>query len=94
MNHETAVKLSRALTEAAIAHTIQVGYHAELNPPVQCRVDLAMPRRYDGGVSEALKEIEAIGEEFGLVLATAMMGDGLTFSTPTPAELLRQREVT
>jgi hypothetical protein len=94
MNHETAWKLSQALAEAGIAHTLECGYHENANPPVQCRVDVRIPRRYDGGVAAAVKAIEVIGEQLGLVLATSMMGEGLTFSTPTPGEILRAAEVT
>ena len=94
MNHDTAMKLSAALSEAGVSHTIFVGIHENMMPPVQCTIDVRIPRRYDGGVAAAVRAIEVIGEQLGLVLATSMMGEGLTFSTPTPGELLRQREVT
>src|ERR1043166_333370 len=90
MTHEVAMKLSAALIEAAISHTVFVGWHEDMHPQVQCRVDLPIPRRYSGGVSEAVRAIEVIGETLGLELATSFMGDGLTFSTPTPGELLQR----
>lgn len=91
MQHDVALALSRSLADAAIAHTIQIGYHENMPPPVQCRVDLAIPRRYNGGIGAAIARLEEIAAEHGLVLATAMMNDGLTFSTPTHAEELERR---
>lgn len=89
MTPETAYALSRDLLVAGISHTIQVGYHENLVPQEQCRIDLPIPRRYDGGLSAAMLRLEEIGARHGLTLATGMMGDGLTFSSPTPGALLR-----
>jgi len=82
VTHDTAMLVSSALAAEGVAHTVEVGYHPDHNPPVQCRVDVRVPRRISGGLSAAVRKLEEIGEQFGLVLETALMGDGLTYSTP------------
>ena len=82
MTHETAIALSADLIAEGISHTVEVGWHENMNPPVQCRVDVALPRRYSGGLSAAIRTLEVIGETHGLVLAHGFMGNDLTFSTP------------
>lgn len=91
MHHDVAIALSRSLADAGIAHTIQAGYHENMAPPVQCRVDLAIPRRYNGGIGAAIARLEELAEEHGLVLATGIMNEGLTFSTPIHAQELERR---
>lgn len=91
MHHELAIALSRSLAEAGIAHSLQVGYHENMAPPVQCYVSLPIPRRYNGGIGAAIARLEEIAEANGLVLGTGMMNEGLTFSTPTHAEELERR---
>lgn len=91
MTHEAAMALSASLVEAGIGHTIGVGIHDELMPPVQCRVDVPIPRRYSGGIGPAINKLEAIADEHKLILGTDMLGNGLTFSTPAHAEGLARR---
>jgi hypothetical protein len=90
VTHEKAVALSADLAAAGISHTLQVGFHEQHAPPVQCRVDLGIPRRYSGGIGEAVRALEEIASRHELVLATSLLGDGLTFSTSdkTPGALL------
>ncbi len=92
MTHETAVALSADLIAEGIGHTIAVGWHENMNPPEQCRVDVFMPRRYSGGLAAAIKRMEEIGERHGVVLTTAIASNDLTFSTPdrTPGAFLRE----
>lgn len=85
VTYEQAQKLSAALVDACISHSLIVGYHQDMAQQVQCRVDLAMPRRYSGGLAAAFTKLEEIGKAHGLQLGTSIMGAGLTFSSEPAA---------
>lgn len=89
MNFETQQRLSARLAFFGFTHTVQVGRHDKFAPEgdtsfpeIHCRVDLGIPRGYDGGLAARIAQLEEVAAEFGLILATGIMGDGLTFSTP------------
>lgn len=99
MTFETAQAVSLALAKLRVSHTVQVGHHDKYAPEgpsevpeIHCRVDLGIPRCYDGGLGQAIRDLEGIAEQHGLVLSTSFMGEGLTFSTPvqTAGSLLRR----
>lgn len=91
MNIDRAHNLSRRLAEEGVNHTIQVGVYPNMLPEVQCRVDVPLSRRYSGGLGEWITRLEGIAGEHDLVLGTAFMGEGLTFSTKTETDALLEK---
>jgi hypothetical protein len=85
---ETAQAVSLDLAILKVAHTIEVGRHDNVPtgptefPGIHCRVNLGVPRRYEGGLSQAILDLEGVARQHGLVLATGIMNEGLTFTTP------------
>lgn len=95
MMFETAQALSLDLAILGISHTVEVGRHDKLAPEagtayprIHARVDLGFPRGYDGGLSGRIKQLKALAAEHGLILATSMMGEGLTFTTEPTTGIL------
>jgi hypothetical protein len=84
MTHEIAIAVSGDLLEAGFSHTLSVGIHENLRPAVNCSVDLALPNRYDGTLSEAVSVLEQIANRHEMQLVSSLLSGGLSFQTPRP----------